>query len=148
MTRSTLLGTLALLTMVPAAAAAQAAPRAQALEARERAEILSEQGWLLASQRGDFAEAATWLRAAAILREDSPQKVRDLMNAGRFHFYAGHHMGAASALREAGEVATALGDAQAARQAYRDGAWAAAQAGDLLTARTLLKKAGIDAAGA
>lgn len=147
MTRSTLLGTLALLTLVPAAAAAQSAPRAQALEARQRAEILSQQGWLLANQRGDFAQAATWLRAAALLREDSADKVRDLMNAGRFHYYAGHPMGAASAFREAGEVATALGDRAAAIQAYRDGAWVAASAGDVRTARDLMARAGLDATG-
>lgn len=147
MKRSTLLGTLALLTLVPAAASAQATPRAQALEARERAEILSEQGWLLANQRGDFAQAATWLRAAALLREDGPDKVRDLMNAGRFHYYASHPMAAASAFREAGKVASEMGDHAAAVQAYRDGAFAAARAGDVRTARDLLARAGIDATG-
>ena len=75
-------------------------------------------------------------------------KVRDLLNAGRFHFYADHLGSAVSALQEAGEAAMALGDVDTAEQAFLDGAFVAVEAGDLTSAFALLDRAGVRALGA
>jgi hypothetical protein len=47
-------------------------------------------------------------------------------------------MKAVSAFTAAGEVALELGDLATAQRAFRDGAWVAARAGDMTTARALL----------
>lgn len=141
MIRKTVTCALALLTLAPAMAAAQNSADESAVR-HERAELLSEQAWLLANQKRDFEQAASYLREAAHLREVGVDKVRDLLNAGRFHFYADHLGSAVSALKDAGEVAMALGDVDTAEQAFLDGAFVAVAAGDLTSAFTLLDRAG------
>ena len=137
MIRRTLVGALALVALAPGALMGQATVDSDAVR-NERAELLSEQGWLQANQARNFELAASYARAAAQLRDMGPAKVRDLLNAGRFHFYSHQPMNAVSALQAAGEVALELGDVVTAQKAFRDGAWVAAEAGDMITARDLL----------
>ena len=136
--RRMLVGALALVTLAPSALIAQTSVDADAAMQSERAQILSEQGWLLANQDRNFELAASYALEAALLRDDGPEKVHDLLNAGRYHFYSHQPLKAVSALKAAGEVALALGDLATARRAFLDGAWAAAEAGDMGTARDLL----------
>jgi hypothetical protein len=138
MIRRMLVGALALVALAPGALIAQTSAGADAARRSERAEILSEQAWLLANQQQEFALAASYTREAAQLRDDSPAKVADLLNAGRFHFYSSSPLKAVSAFTAAGEVALELGDLATAQRAFRDGAWVAARAGDMATARALL----------
>ena len=136
--RRMLVGALALLALAPGALLAQARVDTDAALRSEKAELLSEQGWLLANQDRNFEMAASYTLEAALLRDNSPAKVHDLLNAGRYHFYSHQPLKAVSALTAAGEVALALGDIAAARKAFLDGAWVAAEAGDVHTARELL----------
>ena len=136
--RRMLVGALALVALAPSALVAQTSVDADAARQSERAELLSEQGWLAANQKLDFEAAASYALEAALLRDDSPEKIRVLLNAGRFHFYSNQPLKAVSALIAAGEVAIELGDIATARKAFLDGAWVAAEAGDVNTARELL----------
>jgi len=148
MVRTTLFSALALIALVPAAAAAQSARATDNETREERAELYSEQGWLLASQKREFGLAASWLREAALLRGDGPQKVQDLLNAGRFHYYAHQLLVSASALKDAGVLALKLGDRETANRAFQDGAWVALEAGDMVTALDLIGRASPDGRGA
>lgn len=103
------------------------------------AEQLSARGMEIAHEGGDLYEAVTYLRQAALLRGSAAGSVRDLHNAGRLAWYAGHGAEAVSILRSAGETALALGMAEAAAEAFLDGAWVALRQKDKSAARDLVR---------
>lgn len=140
MLRKILVAVAALVALLPAAVFAQLSVDLNASTRYERAEILSEQAWLLANQKRDFSAAASTLREAALLRDADQEKIRVLVNAGHFHFYANRPLSAVSALREAGEVALTLGKVEEANKAFLDAAWVAARAGEIRTASQLLAR--------
>ena len=140
MTR-TILSVVALAAIAPAAVSAQTTVVSDEAVRIERAEILTEQAWLLASHKGDFENAAIQLREAAALRGTDFQSVADLVNAGRFQFYANRKITAVSTLRVAAETAEQIGDLATAARTWREAAWVAAEAGELSTAVALLERA-------
>lgn len=140
MLRTVTVGAFALATLIPAAAASQVTVDTDEARRTARAEILTEQAYLAAGQRHDFATAASWLREAASLREVGSESVRSLMDAGHFHFYAQRSLDAVSAFQSAGRQALELGDGDTAARAFRNGAFAAERAGDPLTARILMAR--------
>ena len=140
MIRTKTFSALALFALLPAAASSQISPDLSAVDREIRAELLTEQAYLVAEQRSDFETAASWLRDAAELTGQSAETVRSLMNAGHFHFYAHRSLEAASAFNTAGELALELGDHDTAIQAFRNGAFAADRVGDSVTARQLMAR--------
>jgi hypothetical protein len=140
MIRTHTFSALALFALLPAAASSQMSPDLSAVDREIRAEVLTEQAYLVAGQRADFVTAASWLRDAAELTGRSAESVRSLMNAGHFHFYSHRSLEAASAFNSAGELALELGDQETAIRAFRNGAFAADRVGDTMTAQQLMAR--------
>lgn len=130
----------AVLAVAPVSLSAQTTVLSEDAARYERAEILAEQGMIIAKQTANYASAASYLRDAAALWGSEAASVEALMNAGRFNYYANRKLVAVSALKTAGETAEKIGDLATASQAFRDAAWVAAEAGELPTARQLLER--------
>ena len=136
------------LTAVPATA--QTTYKADGIKAAE----LESQAQHLTNDIRGFKSAASLYRKAASLRvEGDPQGIRDLIKAGRLHFYVGKAGHATNDLANAGRIALQFGDVVTAAQAYLDAAYAAdadgnrAKALDLATrAQRLAQSPLIDAA--
>lgn len=139
MKRTTLFA-VACMAIAPAGLQAQATVADDSAIRTERAEILTEQAFLVANQAADFSSAALYLREAAELFGTDHASVAALVNAGKYHYYANRKLSAVSALRAAAETAERIGDLATASQAFRDAAWVAAQVGEVPTARELLER--------
>lgn len=136
-----LLIAIALVATLPAASSAQTTVLTEDAVRIERAELLAEQAWIVATQSRNFEAAALQLREAADLFGVDYPAVKALQNAGRFQYYANRKLSAVSTLRVAAETAERIGDFGTASRAFREAAWVAAQVGEVETAKSLLERA-------
>ena len=113
----------------------------------ERAELLADHALLLVKQQNDYVAAASTMREVALLRGEDQGAVEALVQAGYFSYYAGRPLNAVSALKSAGETALAIGDLEAAADAFWQAAWVAGREGEIPTALELVARSRL-AAGA